>query len=84
MFQLLDDIPMQRRMLFNPSNTEAITEPQECKDFWKPSKPCHVDIHWKALTEYSQMSIHMLGFQSFFFFVASFCTDHINHQQHKG
>ena len=29
------------------------------------SKPCHVDIHWIALAEYSQMSTHVLGFQSF-------------------
>ena len=29
---------------------------QECKDFEKnPSKPCHVGIQWKALTEYSHM-----------------------------
>ena len=36
------------------------------KDFWKPSKPCLVGIHWKALAEYSQMSTHVPGFQSFF------------------
>ena len=35
------------------------------KDFRKPSKPCHVGIHWTALTEYSQMSTHVPGFQSF-------------------
>ena len=34
--------------------------------FWKPSKPCHVGIHWKAVTEYSQMSTHSPEFQSFF------------------
>ena len=38
------------------------------KDFWKPSKPCHVGIHWIALAEYSQMSTHVPGFQSFFIF----------------
>ena len=53
------------------------------KDFWKPSKPCHVDIHWIALAEFSQMSTNMLGFQSFFSFFASFCFGHISHQQHK-
>ena len=39
-----------------------------CKDFWKPSKPCHVGIHWIALAEYSQMNTHMPVFQSFFRF----------------
>ena len=33
----------------------------------KASKPCHIVIHWVALTEYSQMSTHVRGFQSFFF-----------------
>ena len=37
-----------------------------CKDFWKPSKPCHVGIHWKAPTEYFQMSTHVPRFPSFF------------------
>ena len=36
------------------------------KDFWKTSKPCHVGIHYIALTEYSQKSTNMPGFQSFF------------------
>ena len=39
------------------------------KYFWKPSKPCHVGIHWIALAEYSQMSTHVPGFQSFFRFI---------------
>ena len=26
-------------------------------DFWKPSKPCHVGIHWKAHTEYCQLIV---------------------------
>ena len=38
------------------------------KDFWKLSKPCHVGIHWIGLNEYSQMSTHLTGFQSFFMF----------------
>ena len=41
-------------------------EAQGRKDFWKTSEPCHVGIHWIALTEYSQMSIHVTGVQSFF------------------
>ena len=43
--------------------------------FQKPSNPCHVGIHRIALAEYSQMSIHVPGVQSFFDskFFASFC-----------
>ena len=35
------------------------------KDFWKPSKPCHVGIHWIAQARYCQISTHLTGFQSF-------------------
>ena len=35
------------------------------KRFLNSSKPCHVGSHWIALAEYSQMSTHMPGFQSF-------------------
>ena len=42
------------------------------KDFRKPSKPCHVCIHWIALVEYSKMSTHVPGFQSFFRFLLHF------------
>ena len=42
------------------------------KDFWKPSKPCHVGINWIALIEDSQMSTHVPGFQSFFRFLQHF------------
>ena len=35
----------------------------------------HVSSHWIALAEYSQMSTHKPGFQSFFkVFLASFCV----------
>ena len=54
------------------------------KYFRKPSKPCHVAIHWKALAEYFHMSTHLPGFRSFFRFFASFCIGQISHQQHKG
>ena len=57
---------------------------QEHKDFWKTSEPCHTGIHWIALSEYSQMSTHLPGFQSLFSFFASFCIGQISHQQHKG
>ena len=42
------------------------------KDIWKPSKPCYVGIRWIALTGYSQISTHVLGFQSFFRFLHHF------------
>ena len=38
---------------------------EKCKKFGKLSKPCHIGIHWKAFDEHSQMSTHLLGFQSF-------------------
>ena len=42
--------------------------------FWEKntSKPCHVGNHWIALTECSQMSTHVPGFQSFFRFLHHF------------
>ena len=43
---------------------------QEHKFFWKPSKPCRVGIHGKALTEYFHMSTHLPGFRSFFRFLS--------------
>ena len=42
------------------------------KELWKRSKPCHVGIHWIALSEYSHMSTHVQGFQSFFRFLHLF------------
>ena len=50
------------------------------KYFQKPSKPCHVGIHWKALAEDFHMSTHLPGFRSFFRFFASFCIGQISHQ----
>ena len=49
----------------NPSNVEAIlsSKVQGDKDFGKPSKPCHVGIHLKALAEHSQMSTHLPGYK---------------------
>ena len=52
---------------------------QKRKNLWKPSKPYHVGIHWKALAEYFQMSTHLPGFQSFFRFCTSFCIGQISH-----
>ena len=49
----------------NPSNAEAtFSKAQGRKDYGKPYQPCNVGgIHCKALTEYSQMSTHVPGFQ---------------------
>ena len=49
------------------------------KDFWKPSKPCQIGIHWKAFAEYSQMSTHVPGISSFFTFFATFCIGQISY-----
>ena len=61
-----------------------LSKAQGQKDFWKTSKPCHVGIHWIALTEHSQMSTHVPGFQSFSGFFASLSNGQISYQQHKG
>ena len=56
----------------NPSNAEAtFVQSTRAEFFWKPSKPCHVGIHWITLTEFHQMSTHMPGFHTFF---RVFCT----------
>ena len=70
----------------NPSNAKAtfVKSTRMQRFVEKTPKPCHVGIHWIALTEHSQMSTHMPGFQSFFGFFASFCIGKISHQQHKG
>ena len=59
-----------------PMLAEAIlsSKAQGCKHFWKPSKPCHVGIHWIVLAKYSQMSTHMSGFHSFFNFLHHFVS----------
>ena len=57
----------------NSSNAEATSvQITRMLSFFKLFKPCHVSIHWIALTEYSQMSAHVPGFQSFFSCFASF------------
>ena len=47
-------------------------ETQKRKDFKKISKLCRIGIHWIALAEFSQMSTHKPGFQSFFRFLHHF------------
>ena len=44
----------------NPSNAEATFI--QSKDFWKPSKPCHVGIHWKDLTTHVPGFSYLSGF----------------------
>ena len=64
---------ISREQFVNPSNAELLSsKAQGRKDFWKLSKPCLAGIHWIALAEYSQMSTHLTGFQSFYKFFASF------------
>ena len=50
--------------LNHPMRRLLSSKGQGCKVFWKPYKPCHVGMHWIALTEYSQMSTHVPGLQS--------------------
>ena len=47
----------------SPTNAEAtfVQSTRMQRFFLKPSKPCHVGIHWIGLTEYSQMSTHVPG-----------------------
>ena len=75
---------LEQQLLTLPMLRLLLSIAQGCKDFWKPSKTCYFGIHWTALAEYSQMSTHLTGFQSFFVFFASLCIDQIRHQQHKG
>ena len=77
------------RILQNEVYTSDILHPSNAKATFiqrsKPSKPCHVGIHWIAFTEYSQMSTHMPGFHSFFMFVCIILYwPHLSHRQHKG
>ena len=63
--------------VLNPFHAEATFVHGRNMQFWNPTKPCNVGIHWKAHAEYYQMSTHMPGFRSFFSFLASFCIDQI-------
>ena len=65
---------MKMIMKINPSNDRAtFVQSTSSKDFCKQSKPCHVDIHWIALAEHSQMSTHMPGL----FLLAKLATSNI-------
>ena len=57
------------------------------QDVWKPSKPCHVGIHWRALCLWlSTLRWVPLcqGFSHFSGFLHHFVFVKISHQQHKG
>ena len=48
----------------NSNNTQPIPHwcyfssmAEKCKQFWKLPNTCHVDIHWRTLTEYYHMSM---------------------------
>ena len=71
---------------FNPSNAGAtfVRRARMQRVLKKHLNSCDVGIHWIALAEYSHMSMHMPGFQSFFCFFASFCIGQISHHQHEG
>ena len=46
---------------------------QGCEVSWKPSKPCHVGVHWIALAEYYQMSTNMIYAFSHFSAFLHYC-----------
>ena len=53
----------------DPSNAKATfvrSAHKDAKIVENHVKPCDVGIHWKAFAEYSQVSIHVPGFTSFF------------------
>ena len=63
------------RVLTLPMLRVFSSKGQERKYFSKRSKPCHVGIHWIALTEYSQVkSTNVPGFQSFSGFLHHFVS----------
>ena len=66
-------------LLTLPMLRQLLSKAQGSKDYLKPSKPCHVGIHWIALAEYSFARVWW-----FFRLFASSCIDQISHQQHKG
>ena len=58
--------PVGTSLFINPSKAEAtFVQSTRRQRGGKPSKPHHVGIHRIALAEYSQMSAHLPGFQSF-------------------
>ena len=71
-------------MLTRPMLRLLSSKDKDAKIFLKPSKPSYVCIHGIALAEYSPMSTHETGFQSFLRFFASFCFDQTSNQRHKG
>ena len=56
---------------------------KDTKNFVNHLNPVLLIFIRLALTEYSQMSAHVAGFQSFFSFFASLCIGQIGHQLHK-
>ena len=57
-------LPMLEATFIQSTKTQIV--------FQKPSKACHAGIRWIALTEHSQMSTYVPGFQSFLRFLYHF------------
>ena len=56
------------KWFYNPSISEVtFVQSKRWQLSWKPSKICHIGIHWKALAEHSQMSTQVPRLQSYFF-----------------
>ena len=66
-FSFFSSSPFQCQGYFHPKHKDT-------KNFENPPQPCHAGIHRIALTEFFQMSTHVLGytFQSFFKFLHHF------------
>ena len=54
------------------------------KIFWKPSKPCHVNIYWNALSRVLSDEYPSARVSVVFKVFASFYIGQISHQQPKG
>ena len=61
------------RAIANHSNAKAtFIQSTRMQRFLKTFKPCHIGIHWIALTEYFMMSTYVPEFQSFYMFLLHF------------
>ena len=68
---VIDVFPLITLTYVNPSNAEK-SKAQERKNFGKPSEPCRVGTHLKALAEHSHMSTHLPCFSVLFRFLHHF------------
>ena len=63
--KVLHPCALDKSNLSIPMLRPLLPKAQGHKYFWKPFKPCHDGIHWKALAEFSQMRPMCQGFSDF-------------------